>query len=271
MTTLGVRTITAFLDGEDSPDISNPIHSTAVAEEYGFRAALVGGVTVYGWCVPAIVEALGEEWLTSGWVDVSFRRPVYPEDVMTATVSSAEAGFALEMSNGAGDRCLVGLVGLGAAPFAAEFHLPTSRTAEPRPDAVPVLTLQGAPVGQDLRPMPVPLSVEEARAYACNLQRDEHARWHGEHPQLHPGWLAARMTPMLHHSYDYKPAIHTRSQIQHVGVGYGGQTVTVTGHMVEAYELKGHHYAVVDGAVVGADGGDVAHIRHTTIFRPAKR
>ena len=65
------RTITAFLDGPDSPDISNPIHSTEVATQYGFRAALVGGVTVYGWTVPAIIGALGEGWLERGWADVS--------------------------------------------------------------------------------------------------------------------------------------------------------------------------------------------------------
>ncbi|MBK7127705.1 MAG: hypothetical protein IPH65_17600 [Dehalococcoidia bacterium] len=42
------RTILAFLDSEDSPTISSPIHSTEVAGQYGFQAALVGSVTVWG-------------------------------------------------------------------------------------------------------------------------------------------------------------------------------------------------------------------------------
>lgn len=262
------RTIVAFLDGEDSPDIMNPIHSTAVAHEYGFRAALVGGVTVYGWLTPPLIEALGEGWLDDGWCDVSFKRPVYPGDVMTATVDD---NGTFEMVKDTGERCLVGVAGRGRAPWFGDLHLPTRRAPEPRPAELPWLTLENAPVAQDLRPMPVPLSAEEARAYARNLQRDEHERWTGERPRLHPGWLAARMTPMIHHSYDYKPAIHARSLIQHLAPGYAGQTVTVAGHFLDAYERNGHHYAEVDGVVLAEDGSETVAIRHTTIFRPAKR
>ena len=39
------RSITAFLDGEDSLEIDNIIHSTAGAAQFGFQGALVGGVT----------------------------------------------------------------------------------------------------------------------------------------------------------------------------------------------------------------------------------
>jgi MaoC like domain len=136
--TPGTRTITAFLDGEDSPDISNPIHSTAVAREYGFPAPLVGGVTVYGWCVPAILQSLGERWLDEGWVDVRFRRPVFPGDVMTATVADG----ALAMANGGGERCLVGAVGLGRAPWAGELSACASRAAVPALSELPELTLE---------------------------------------------------------------------------------------------------------------------------------
>ena len=41
--------VTAYLGHEDSPEISNPIHSTEVAKAYGFSGPLVGGVTVWGW------------------------------------------------------------------------------------------------------------------------------------------------------------------------------------------------------------------------------
>ena len=78
------RRITAFLDGEDRPDIPNPIHSTGVARQYGFAGPLVGGVTVYGWLVPPILDLLGDAWLESGWADVRFRRPVYPGDDLEA-------------------------------------------------------------------------------------------------------------------------------------------------------------------------------------------
>ncbi len=265
------RTLTAFLDGEDSPDIMNPIHSTAVAAEYGFRAALVGGVTVYGWCVPVLLELLGEGWLDDGWVEVNFRRPVYPGDELTINGARGAAKVAFEATKEAGECCLRGEGGRGLAPWFHELHTPWRRKAEPRPETLPWLTLEGAPLGEDLRPMPVPFDVEAASTYARELQRDEHPRWHGTAPRMHPGWLAARMTPMIHHSYDYKPAIHTRSQIQHLAPAVAGQVFTVTGHLVRAYEQKDHHYAQVDGSVLTENGVEVARIRHTTIFRPARR
>ncbi len=266
------RHITAFLDGPDNPDISNPIHSSAVAAEYGFKAALVGGVTVYGWTVPALIDLFGEAWLDRGWVDVSFRRPVYPGDEMTATVEGAGDGTAtLAMTNGDGDGCLTGGAGVGDAPWLSDLTLPGHLAAEPRPAELPWLTLENAPVGQDLRPMAVPLSVAQAVEYALEKQADAHPRWVSERPRVHPGWLAARMTPMVHHSYDYAPAIHTRSQIQHLAPAEAGQTFTVAGYFVEVFERKDNHYAVVDGVILAEDGTEVARVRHTTIFRVASR
>ena len=49
------NSVLAYLDHEDSPDISNPIHSTAVAKSYGFSGPLVGGVTV--WKVGVLLSA----------------------------------------------------------------------------------------------------------------------------------------------------------------------------------------------------------------------
>ena len=270
--TTGSRSITAFLDGPDSADITNPIHSTAVAAEYGFRAALVGGVTVYGWTVPAILDALGEAWLERGWVDVNFRQPVYPGDEMTATIApGTDFGHTLEMTNGAGVKCLSGEVGMDAAPWLAELALPERRTPEPRPPELPYLTMEVAPVGHDLRPMAITLSQDDATAYAVEKQRDGSERWTGKNARVHPGWIAAQMTPLLHHSYDYAPAIHTRSQIQHLRAVAPGQTLTFAGRFADAFERKSHHYAVIDGVMLGENGDELAQLRHTTIFRVAKR
>lgn len=265
---LATRHITAFLDGEDSPTISNPIHSTGVARQYGFKAALVGGVTVYGWCVPAILDALGERWLDDGWADISFRRPVYPGDEMTATVERGEDGWRLAMTNGVGDVCIRGALGLGEAPFLAGMSLPARVVAGPPAEPRPELTLAGAVTGVDLRPMFVPFTAEDARDYARALQRDESERWTGTRPRLHPGWLAARMTPLIKHNYWYGPSIHARSHIQHLAPAFAGKGVTVAGHFNRVYEEKGHHYAEVDGLILDDSGTPVARIRHTTIFRP---
>jgi acyl dehydratase len=266
------RALTAFLDGPDDLSIDNIIHSTAGATAYGFRGPLVGGVTVYGWTVPAILEVLGETWLEDGWLDVAFRRPVYPGDRLIARVALLAGNEAeLMMLNQDGERCLTGVVGAGRAPWFEDIELPARRVAEDRPGRLPSLTLASAPVGQDLRPQAVPISKDDAAAYAVEKQHDQRERWAGPSARVHPGWIAGRMTRLLHHSYDYGPSIHTRSQIQHLGPVFAGQTITMAGRMIRAYEQKGHHYAVVDGLMLGEDGRELARLRHTTIFRVAKR
>lgn len=265
------RRITAFMEDPDALRPENPIHSTSGGLEYGFRAALVGGVTVYGWAAPAIVEALGESWLERGWVEVAFRRPTYPGDEMTARLVEQEGGaFELTMANQDGEACLRGSAGLGDAPFLDGMHKPQRRAAEERPVERLALTLANAPVGQDIRPMAVPISAEDARRFAAEHEADDHPRYRGERALLHPGWIAARMSPFLHHSFDYAPAIHAHSHIQHLARAEAGQTVTVAGHLVEVYERNGHHYLVADGLITGEDGTELAQVRHTTIFNVAK-
>ena len=261
------RKITAFLDGEDSPNISNPIHSTEVANQYGFEAALVGGVTVYGWFTPAILNLLGERWLSDGWADVRFRRPVYPGMEMTARAERTAAGMDLKMLLPDGDTAIVGAGGLGTAPWFEEITATPHRDAETRPEALPILTLETAPSNAKLRPMPVPYSVEDATTYATKLQKDESGRFAGEGCLVHPGWVAARMTPLLKHSFEYGPSIHIRSQVQHMAPARAGQSFTMVGTFLRAHEQNGHHVAELDGSLVAEDGTECARLRHTTIFR----
>ena len=266
------RTMIAFLDGPDDLSIDNIIHSTAGASAYGFRGALVGGVTVYGWTVPAILDVIDHGWLDHGWVDVAFRRPVYPGDrLLTRVLPRADGTAELAMTNQDGDRCLVGTVGSGTAPWLGELSLPGRRLAEDRPPVLPSLTMEVAPVWQDLRPQAVPIPIADAAEYAIEKQHDPDELWTGPHARIHPGWVAGRMTRLIHHSYDYGPSIHTRSQIQHLAPAFAGQTITMAGRFVDAFEQKGHHYAVVDGVMLAQDGQELARLRHTTIFRVARR
>ena len=97
------NSVMAYLDNEDSADISNPIHSTEVAKSYGFAGPLVGGVTVWGWATDTILEALGEDWLEKGWAEYSFRHPTFPGDLLTVRASlggeSPSGSWKVEMIN----------------------------------------------------------------------------------------------------------------------------------------------------------------------------
>ncbi|TAK59198.1 MAG: hypothetical protein EPO22_10480 [Dehalococcoidia bacterium] len=263
--------VDAFLDNEDSGDIINPIHSTGFAQRYGFRGALVGGVTVWGWAAPAILEALGDGWLDRGWADFAFRQPTYPGDRMTVRVRPAEAGgFAVTMTNQDGVDCVVATAGLGDAPWLGEIAMPERRAAEPPPDPKPRLTLDGAPIGRDLVPLAQPMFLADAREYARVSQRTSDPRFAGERPRIHPGWLAGRFEDLLRHNFAIPASMHTRSRVQHLAPAWAGQTIVSAARMIEAYERKGHHFGVFDCLVLGDGGRELARIRHTTIFRIAE-
>lgn len=265
--------VTAFLDGPDNPNIPNAIHSTEGAKDYGYQAALVGGVTVWGWATPTILELLGERWLEDGWAMVRFRRPTYPGDELTVRVDEPDADGAHEfrLTKADGENALVGTVGLGKAAWLEELAQPQRRTAEERPAELPQMTLDLARAAGDIRPMATAITAEEAREFALEKQRTTLPLFLGEQPRVHPGWIAGRPIRLLHHTFDYGPAIHAGSHIQHLAPFESGQTITQTARIVDAYERKGHHYAVVDCLLMGEDGTELVRVRHTTIFQVAKR
>lgn len=256
----------------DAPRPGNPIHSTDGGREYGYKAALIGGVNVYGWATPAIIATLGATWLRDGWVEVAFRRPIYPGDVMTVRIlDTLNDALKLQMDNEEGHPCLLGELGVGTAPWFEELHKPVFMAAAEPPDSLPQLTLASAPVNRDLRPRAVPLSNAQASDFSSRMQADANPLYHGETPLIHPAWLAGQMTHLLHHSYSYGPAIHAKSQIQHLAPAYAGQTLIVTGYCQAVYERKNHHYIVNDGAIWSEQGEELLRLRHTAIFQVAKR
>lgn len=265
------RTVVAFLDNEDSADIVNPIHATEYARRYGFRGPLVGGVTVWGWSVPAILEAAGDEWLDRGWAEYAFLRPTYPGDRIAVRAARAEdgAGMSVSMTNQDGVVCVAGSVGLGDAAWLGDLRLPARTQPEPAPDPLPPLLLETAPIDADLVPMSLSMSVAGAVAYAHESQRTEDLRFAGEAPRLHPGWLAGRAEDLLRHNFAIPASMHTRSRVQHLAPALAGQRITVAGRFVEAYERRRHHFGVLDCLVLGEDGAPLAAMRHTTIFRIA--
>ena len=265
--------VTAFLDGPDDPNMSNAIHSTQGAKDYGYRAALVGGVTVWGWATPTILEALDERWLEDGWAHVRFRRPTYPGDELRVHVDElgTNGAQAFRMTKADGENALVGEVGLGTAPWFDEITQPELRPGEEAPAELPQLTLDLARATDAMRPMSVEISIADAQEYGTEKQQTSAALFVGDQPRVHPGWVAGRMTRLIHHSFDYGPAIHSSTHVQNLARFDAGQTITVIGRLNDAYERKGHHYAVLDAMLISEAGTELARIRHTTIFQVAKR
>ena len=63
----------------------NRIHSDDIARQFGFKGALVPGVTVFSHMTRPMVEHYGERWLGAGVADVTFFKPAYEGDLLTVT------------------------------------------------------------------------------------------------------------------------------------------------------------------------------------------
>ena len=261
------RSITAFLDGEDSIEIDNIIHSTEGAAKFGFQGALVGGVTVYSWAVPALIEALGEEWLDAGWIDFRLRRPVYPGDEITTRVTPTESGVDFAMAKADGEVCIAGIAGLGQADFYDDLAVAQNRVVVPPADPPTLLTSENLPIGEDLPAMAVPMSIDDATDYADHFARDPHPRWRGDDARLHPGWIAGRCVRLTKHTYSYPAGIHAGSQIQMLAPALAGQTLVVSGHVTDGYRRKQHEYCLLDVTISDESGQDIARLRHRTIYQ----
>jgi hypothetical protein len=260
----------ATMDDPDDPDMfqRNRIHTTAGAQEYGFKGAFVGGVTLYAWCIPTVLDALGEEWLDNGWVNIRFRRPVYPGAHIRVRVASQDDSPArlFEALQDDGEASIVGEVGLGTAPWLGELRETPFSASAPAGER-PFLTLEEAPVGQPLRSYrygrqtPAPSAAGGALAEIVQLDSSAGA-------VLHPTTLARQMISLLAWSYDYgHPAIHVSSHIQNFARIPADQDVVLCGTFVDAFERNGHHLAVIDADLYSLDGQRLARQRHTNIFK----
>ncbi len=267
------HTVEAYLSNEDSPDISNPIHSSDVAAQFGFSGALVGGVTLWGWATSTVLEALGEGWLDHGWAEFSFRQPTYPGDQMTIVAApEAEApagGWSVVMANQEGVECVRATVGLGDGPWLEEFATPEAMTAAPPPEPRPALVLDTAPVGEDWTPTLEVATSEAMRAFAAEHQRSADPRFVGDSPRVHPAWTAGWSERLLRHNWSIPSSMHTRSWVQHLRRIEPGTTVTGGAHLLEAYERRAHHFAKFDVLLRDEAGNDLARLRHWTVFRIA--
>ena len=266
------NSVVAYLDNEDSPDISNPIHSTEFAKVYGFSGPLVGGVTVWGWATDTILEALGDDWLEDGWAEYSFRHPTFPGDSLTIrAVSDAEpsGSWKVEMINQSDEVCVVGKVGLGKAVWSPEFIRPRSMNPTDESQQKGSLTLENAEIGKDWTAMKLEFSKESSREFTTQKQLTDNSLFIDDNAIAHPAWTAGWAEKLLRHNFDIPSSMHTKSRVQHQRRIAIGTSVTGGAHLIDAYERKAHHFANFDVLLQDQHGFDLAQLRHWTIFKIA--
>jgi acyl dehydratase len=251
----------------------NRMHSDDVARKFGFKGALVPGVTVFAHMTRPLVERYGETWLAKGIADVSFAKPAYEGDLLTVNTAPAA-------DDRSGSRLALTCVnedGVELAKMTSELRqstiAPDARSAiAPAPPSTerPIVTWDLMEVG---KPFP---AMHWAPTQADNLQwctdvRDDLAIYReGSAPFLHPGFVLRQANHVLRNRFTLPAWIHTGSRITFHESLRVGPAYEVRAIPEEKWERKGHEMVRLYVAIRDGDK-TMAEVIHSAIFRPREK
>lgn len=221
----------------------NKIHDDQVAAAYGFRGALVPGVTVYGYMIPAVLDRLGHAWLERGNINVRLLAPCYEGDIVLARCD----GSIVSAEREDGSSYASGVVAIADDVGLAEASIPDHPLpeADQRPIASASSILPGTPLGtiQSI------LDVDNVEAI--------------------PERLLRMANEILVRNFRMSPWIHAGSEVHHRQLARCGEEVAVRGVIDECFERKGRRFAVA-ALEMSAERGNscslLATVRHTFIY-----
>ncbi len=248
----------------------NLIHSDDFARHCGFRMALVPGSSIYAYIANSLVQQMGQEWLRRGYAEIRFVHPVHEGEELRITgglqPATADAAPQVDFtaSNPQGVVCAAGFARLPAespsSPPTLEDYPAGDQVRRP-------INFDTLALGQPLAAAAFDVDATEQWAYCRKIVRD-HNPLYLEY--VHPGWLLHRANLILPVNFDLPAWIHVASSVQKFRCKSHGGTVEARGKVVEKFERKGHHFAVLDIALF-SDGACLETIRHVVIFRIAPR
>ena len=238
-----------------APESENKIHDDRIAANYGFRGGLVPGVTVYGYMTLPVLDHFGEQWLDRGGMSVRLRAPVYDGEDIAIEADPVDGGRI--------EIVLEGGRASGVAWLNHEIDAPSSeRAAPPLPshDARPPASRESLSAGVVLGTLIKKLAPED-RPISAPLPPVI-----GPGKAAHPTRLLALSNELLMSNVVLGPWIHASSEVSNFSSVHDGDEITVAGRVEEAYERKGHEFAVLD-IVLRSGARTVQTVRHTVIWR----
>jgi len=235
-----------------APDSENRIHDTRVAAEYGFRAGLVPGVTIYGYMASAVMERLGPEWLRRGAIDIRFFEPFYEGEEVAVSISDLPEGrIKVEADSRA-----------SATAWIDDMELPVDYPSE-YPAIKQTASLETIQAGKILGTFQKTLDLSQPGVSA------PFSAFIGSERFAHPAVILGLANEVLMHNFSLGPWIHAGSEVRNAKPAHDGEHLEVRGKIVDAYERKGHEFALLDVAILSG-GLLVSRIRHTAIWKPRK-
>jgi hypothetical protein len=251
----------------------NRMHSDDVAAAYGFKGALVPGVTVFSHMTQPLVAKYGAEWLARGSAEVEFAKPAYEGELLSInTVSAAGAdSYALTCVNEQGvelARMSAWLPAASAKPDARGDIPPAPPLAER-----PTVTWDLMAINQPFPALAWSPTREENREWCADVRDALPLYRDGDAPLLHPGLILRQANFVLRKRFVIPAWIHAASRITFFAPLRAGSSYEVRAIPEEKWNHKGHEFVRLFVAVRSADhsGRTVAEIIHTAIFRPRVR
>lgn len=245
----------------------NRMHSDDVARQFGFKGALVPGVTVFSHMTRPMVERFGEQWLAQGMADVTFFKPAYEGDLLTVRTSAAASGAGYELTcvNEEG----VELARMSSdLPAAAPMIDPRSELPPSSHDGErPIVTWDLMQIGRPFPALHWTPTAEDNRIW-CDDNRDDLALFQsGPDAPIHPGFVLRQANFALRNRFTLPAWIHTGSRIQFHDVLRLGNAYEVRAVPEEKWERKGHQMVRLYVAI-RSGAKTYAEVLHTAIFKP---
>jgi hypothetical protein len=246
----------------------NRIHSDEVARAYGFRGALVPGVTVSAYLIHPAVEAWGAAWLERGSAHVVVHSPVYDRETFRVkVVDPTDVGYEAELSDDRDTRCA-----------SAQVELPTRAPEPPKRRGDPPLSPDAD------RPV---ASREVMEALRDRGLASMHIRWtekaeisrylrdpeqmpalFREQGLADPSFVLGLTNWVLSRSVRMSPWLHLQTDSQNYRSISMGTSLVVEAAIVDLFEKKGHEFVDVDVAVFDeADDTALSSARLRAIYK----
>jgi len=252
-----------------SSSSENKIHDEQIAREYGFRGALVPGVTVYAYLTHPLVEAFGAAWLERGTANVRFVKPIHDgEEVRLAgVVTSRDARVitaTVTATTAVGGECAT-----LAATLLAGSPVPVNLAqypVMPLPADRPIVTREHL---AGLAALGTPINPYDSERQLEYLERvsDDLPIYRGARGWAHPGFFLDQANKALSLNVRMNPWIHVGSVVRHLGGARVGETLSTRGKVRSLFEKKGKEFVEADLVLVAGERRPVAHVLHTAIYR----
>ena len=256
---MNLHTATARNYSEES---ENRIHSDGAARTFGFDAALVPGVAVFGHMTRPLVASLGADWLGGYSAEVRLIKPAYDGDAL-AIEHAEEDGEHLVRCTARGVLLSEMRSRAGVPPLDAMAALPGGDPVDGKPE----IAWDLIEVGQAFPAFRWSPDMEEHVVYTAQVD-DDLPVWRGD--VLHPHAILSTANRALSNRFQLPAWLHVGSRIAFREPIRIGDEIEVRAVPVEKWRRKGHEFIELY-VCYSVDDAVKTEIRHTAIFRIAPR